>query len=856
MYFRKDVQVLVCIRKRDCSKMMSLHNSTIKVFLRKTLQCKASIWFSIKALQRERLPFLILIFLGSLISLSCKDIEEEFSGLVGRVALGPVENARIRVYDGSQFLGLESSLGFIAQTSSDQRGNFRIVIPDAFIGRSLIVVADFPEDDLSTPDQDESASYLRFDGQRVVLGADDAPWVAMVDFFEGLEVPVTLSPWSTVAFYALSNKPDAEVGQGNARYVQDLIFQTHRSLGVSLGLGADLSRVFPAQPQLSSQHPQASKLLRDKTADSAALLYTLLQLERAALNFVAATSDPDDDVLDFLQALYDDARDGLLDGQLHNQALDFFVQPGAPLLIGLFDDGGSRIMGFIRDEGIISSTERAEIEAASTTIYPSPSEILKAQEQSTGALGPIQIQEVLPRLVPRGGGVEVSVKGSGFVHGFELLFASGTNPFQPSGSLLRIKQNPAENQITFFSHQEIRFLSPDFSAPGVAGGFKLSSTESFKQTNLFVRFDLDGSGRSKSFLDRFAGHLDQFIATDLHLLSAQILKAEAGVSFKPRLESGVETSLNIGNRTTDPGSLDPGQDQVYFLEFGLYNARSTTLDQITLELEESKIFLASSLSLGSPQEFELDHFNGTKINPLLLFETNQELQNKGLSLSEKTFGILRIPFTYNQDEVGSTSSSALQYGQEIVLEPVLRALDASTSLEVLSNQNASLPQLQIQTTLENPDLTPQVTSGGLSLIPGVVQAGDGFSLDWVVQSQGLVLNAHRTFDVQTLFIRVESGGAEPRTLNLQRMPFNQTFFPLRSSGFVSLEGLGFENSGTSQTAKVPFQVLSSPTTLRLDFSSLAGETGQVQIDLQLQWQEVKTGLRGELTDSITFTVNP
>ena len=110
------------------------------------------------------LPFFLCLALAStlaLLSTSCSKVEDAFSGLIGRVAIGPVEGAVVKVYDGSRFAAPDNEAGFIIQAVTDERGDFKAAIPDGYIGRTLIVVAEFPEDDPDTA-QDERAFYLDF----------------------------------------------------------------------------------------------------------------------------------------------------------------------------------------------------------------------------------------------------------------------------------------------------------------------------------------------------------------------------------------------------------------------------------------------------------------------------------------------------------------------------------------------------------------------------------------------------------------------------------------------------------------------------------------------------------------------
>src|SRR5690606_16019028 len=131
-----------------------------------------------------------------------------------------------------------------------------VPLADAYIGRTLLIFARFPVDDpLTTPD--ERATLVDYDGagQTIALEPEHGPWVCMLDYFDGFEVTVAVTPYTTMAYHALRAMPDGQVGAGRQRFVQQHVRNANWALTTSLGLASDIARTIPAEPRFGGNHP-------------------------------------------------------------------------------------------------------------------------------------------------------------------------------------------------------------------------------------------------------------------------------------------------------------------------------------------------------------------------------------------------------------------------------------------------------------------------------------------------------------------------------------------------------------------------------------------------------------------------
>ena len=776
-----------------------------------------------------RTAFMLLMVLGMFLPLGCKDIVQEFSGIHGRVAWGPVEGAVVLAFDSSLYVSPAATNGLLGTARTDSRGSFSVAIPDHSIGRTIILVATFPADDPLTA-VDERAKHTDFSGTVLRLEPENGPWFSMLDTFDGLSVTASITPFSTIAYHSLSSLPDDEVGAGNTRYTLSNARQCNTSLSRGLGLANDLARVLPAQAPFAGLAPFVAGY-HDTSGDSTALLYTLVQLERAATSFAADTVAAGDGPLDFLAALCDDAKDGVLDGMLNGAPVPYFVLAGAPDVLGAEADGSSKVVRFIEAEGLLTAGEEAVMGP-----FPSIADIRAVQQASTGACRTVRVSNLNTRLVPRTGGLDVEVTGSGFSRGFSVLLASdATGHIQPSGHPFFIdaaSPGGASGSIVSVSATRAVFRFPDLSAAGVPAGFGLSGTQTSAPMALWLQFDIDGPQRGALPIRRYAGTLRQFVADGLHLLDARVVRLGAGLT-QTEVSAGVCAYAPL----TDPEGLDPALDDVYALKLLVYNGTSTGTGDITLSQPDTVMQDSAGNNLA--------HALFGAGAGVIVWPSAADLAAGALTLPAATAGELLIRFAGDDTLIGGGGS----IGNDEVLRiaPVLTGTNGGAP--VFTGQNAQAPNPTVAFALRAAATKPAVSSGAFTS-PATVTAGEDIELEWMVNAAGRGGAPFRAALLTSLDVTIAPAGETASSMNLTNNPRD---FPLTGHS-LSIRGLSLTSSFA--TGGLPFELLDSATPLTLTLGTLEGYAGAVSVTLTLAWQEPATGASGAITANRVFNVVP
>lgn len=769
----------------------------------------------------------LLIGLFSISTTGCKETGEEFSGLVGRVGVSPIANVTISVYDGVAFLGLDSDSGLIDTDVSNERGAFTIAIPDSYIGHTLIVVAEFPEDDGLTV-EDDRAFYVDYSdvGENVRLDPEDGPWIAMVNLFEGLSVPVSITPWTTVAFHSLANLPDDEVGVGNLRYIKNFADQTQRSVAVNLGLAADPARVFPAVPDLGGDHPAESTNSLERTRDSAALTYTLMQLDRAAAEYVEATDNAGDDQTDFFNALFDDAKDGLLDGMLFGEDVAYFVSDGAPDVSGQEAGGVSKILAYITDNGVVDADELELLEDVGGGFTPDEGDLLERQSLATGAVRTIRVDSTEIAIVPESGGVEVTVIGEGLLSDVKAILATNTDSTtSPLGTNYTVDADSTgdDGEIMEARHDRVVILYPDLDSPNVPAAFRVN--EDTEEHHLFLRFDLDGPDRNALTATRFAGAMTVFTESGLHILDARIVCLGEGVE--------VTGAMNVEAAVLDPATLDPAADDVYALELSVLNASGDDIDDITLDLDALSIFIGSD-------ELVFDTFGGTEDGPVVVFPSAAQLAADAIAVASGDVGALTVRFILDGAQVGD----AFETGDLVEIVP---AVVGDAGGDEVSSADVAFPDVSAEFTILDRDNAPVITTDAVAN-DAEVEAGDTITLTWTLDVAGRVTATHRSCELNALVIAITPDGGEEQTIRVTR---TLTTFPVSINGIL-LTGItvtedGFDASG------LPLEIVGDTITVSVTLR-MGNIEGDVDVTLDAEWGEALSGFSGTASDTAVFTV--
>jgi hypothetical protein len=626
------------------------------------------------------LAFMLLIAAVSFTLLSCAKNEAAFSGLVGQIAPGPMKGAVVSVFDGSHFIAASNPAGLIGTTTLDSTGKFTLAVPDKYIGRTLVVAVTFPADDPQTA-ADERATYIGYQGpgETVTMNPGDGPWYALVDYFEGLTVRLSITPLSTAAFLSLQALPAAEAGVGPLRYTQSNAQRTNRITAAAFGLAGDMTRAIPSQPALGGNHPAPRRDAANSTPDAAALAYVLTQCEHAATAFAAATDDTTDNQLAFYAGLFNDARDGALDGRLNGATVPQFAVPGAPTMTGQVSDGSSRVIRYIESAGTVTATEESAIRAASTSVFPETFDIHAAQLTSTGAARPPAIHSIDTRLVPQSGGIDITVTGAGFAREHEVILASDENSLLfPSGNLIHITkfETGQDGALLSLTHDKLVFRVPNLKRPTTPGQFLLQPTDQQRKFNLWLRFDTDGY-RTGPTVDQIVATLNEIRDDSLHVIDSSIVRLLAMGIAGPAV-----SSAGVLPATTDPISLDPQTDAAFALKLRIFNGAATGASGVTLHLGRTGAINVGHATVG------IAPFGDPGVAPLRT-TMQAALDAAALALPSLTDMTLLVPVAFDASHVGV--GQPIDFGQLVTVTPVVTGILASApTTAVFSNTNVAL----------------------------------------------------------------------------------------------------------------------------------------------------------------------
>ena len=308
----------------------------------------------------------------------CEDIQnDDFGGLFGAVGYPAIRNCDVEIYEATRFVDLGSSTGRIATTKTDSAGRFAVELSDAHLGRPLILVAR-PGPTAEYLDYGAAGNpWVPFDGDR-------EPWVAVLAQFLGGDDLVTISPITTLAFNSLMRQPVSEVGPGGIRFDSVIVNATNAAAGTAFGLRTNPAEELAAPPR-GAGFPSINAREFAKSIRTTALTYATLQLAVAANNFATATTDGTDAALDFYDALFEDARDGVIDGRVYGSDVPYLAQAGAPAVLGRDGDGSSTLLEFLAGLPLNAADESAA-KFASGGFSPVVADILTSQTESTGSL--------------------------------------------------------------------------------------------------------------------------------------------------------------------------------------------------------------------------------------------------------------------------------------------------------------------------------------------------------------------------------------------------------------------------------------------------------------------------------------
>jgi len=780
----------------------------------------------------------------------CKKVEESFSGLRGYVAYGPLEGATVKVFDGSQFTSQANTNGLLATGTVDSAGQFDIDLPDANIGRTLLVFLEFPADNpLSAAD--ERAVYRSFDAARsaIRMNPADGPWVAVVDFFEGLAAPVCVSPLTTMSYHVMANLADVEAGPGNARWTQPQTQAATLAMGQALGLNADFARVPPVRVQETGQPlPRYTDL--EISGSSAAHTYILMQLDRAATTFAAATTSPADDQRAFYAGLMRDAVDGVMDGKAHGVVVPEFTVSGSPFRDGLLTlTPTADLAAYIGSAGIVTTAEADALRAlvSALAMVPEPTEILQAQAECTGAIRGLLIDNIDTQIVPSNGQLQLTIRGRGFQRAPTIVFSPVSEfPIGPGSVVLVNGTSTGEGgNISTVAFDRIVMTSPRFDLTTTPLPLRRTAAIPAQSMDILLRVDRNGS-LPLGEVDVPIARVTQAIVDSIVVADARMVRLRDAVATSP--SDPVTALLALQAPGTDPASLDPSTTPVCAIELRLINGTTVALSDIDLTAATTLATLG-----GTPLTF--GRF-GEAGSPLLTLNSNGDQRAASVTIAPGGSEWQRFPFVIDATQIGA-GVGQLAEGTVLRVAPSLRAIGTPGGSEVLTSIATHIPAIRAQGAPATNALNPMVSIESVSAPATIVAlAPSDFAISLLAQGQGA--GPFRQIDISHIEIvgDIAVTGGAPFAYAFSTIPQ----VPQAAMGAVGIASLTITDANNSPNT-LPFPVIAAPTpsagrliaTARLTAQAVA--IGQsLDISIRVHWIDRASATTGTITQAFSVPV--
>ncbi|MEE9312582.1 MAG: hypothetical protein V3V10_09250, partial [Planctomycetota bacterium] len=346
---------------------------------------------------KKTVPLLLLL----LALVGCDDVNREnFGGLIGVVGQPRVAGADVEIYDATKFVSIYDTTDLIVTARTDNTGRFSVELADALLGRPLILVV--------RPDA-ANATYFDYGATGSPdIAFDNQPWVSVIPEWLGGEFPCAVNPLTTMAFHALMNVPAAEAGSGKARFARENVNAANTAIASSFGLKSNLPQSMPASIGISS-FPADSNTFLQNNALSSSYAYVCVQLAVAANVFVTAAGSGD--ALDFYDALYLDARDGVIDGAEYGVVNPYLAS--ALSVTGVETDGSSSLINWLSTQAL-SAGDEAQLSNGGVGFDPVVTTIIDLQSTSTGAARVQRIDSFDVMNYPYSGATVLTIRGHGF----------------------------------------------------------------------------------------------------------------------------------------------------------------------------------------------------------------------------------------------------------------------------------------------------------------------------------------------------------------------------------------------------------------------------------------------------------
>lgn len=772
------------------------------------------------------LMFGLLILLALAALTGCDEVKrKEFTGLLGTVGYPPIAGCTVDIYDASRFESLDSIQGRLTQTTTDFGGRFIVEIGEINLGRPLIIVAR-PTTGATYLDYGAPGSPL------VAFSGNRRPWVSVIRQWQGGEDIVTVSPATTLAFECIMRLPSTEVGQGAQRFDARTVSACNIGVLHTLGIGTDPAEELAAPP-LGGPFPIQGLRDQEKSQRCTAYTYAELQLALAANSFITATTAPADSALDFYEALFDDAQDGVIDGQYYGSPIAFFVQAGAPAITGLEIDGSSRFCQFLASLPL-SPTDQAIAGAAQGGQFAPPvATILTNQAASTGAIRPPRLDSCDVQNYPFSGNVTLTLRGAGFRHADIFQFKSNAN----GAAIFEVNLNSAlvDGQFLFHSSSELRMRIPDFALTTrfVPNELKVATGADFREVTLSLNSRVDPLTTSREFIMLISNSARVTNRTALLLVSARIGRLDAGLNLDSR-----PAGNNVNSAATDPAALVPGVNDVYALRLRVANPAPDAVNNTGLNLTSS-IFLQNNLARIA------DTFGGALANRAIIFESAAALVAKQVNLAPGGVAEITYPFVF----LDTAMPADLSVGVPVSFNCVLSGVSQGAGFPTVNTNDVVGFSRIVSLAPAMPANTPEITALAAPTAPASVTAGNAIAVQFTLGALPRAASPMRDAYVESLDLVITFNG---QTINL-RLADSFTFTPMAAG--LSAVALT-DASGAEGFPRLLTQISPSGTiTLTLDTST--GITGPLTLTATARLVDTATGNATSSTSPAAIvSVNP
>lgn len=764
-----------------------------------------------------------LLALLALLALSgCDEVNRSaFGGIKGHVGFPAIRNCRVEVYNALQFEGLDSEVGLIATGRTNAAGKFSIKLKEKYLGRPLIVVARPGPDAMYRDFGAPGTPDVAFDLPR-------QPWVGVLNEWLGGEDIVSVNPITTVAFHSLMRLPVEQVGPATLRFDRHTVNATFEATAANFGIKASPTTENPAPPD-GPMFAEPKFFFREENARSVSYTYVCLQLAKAANDFVAGTADPNDSALDFYEALFRDAQDGVLDGSYFGTPETFLA--AGPGVVGRDADGASLLMRWLATIPLDAAEQGYAGAANDGEFSPKPADMLVLQDSATGALRPTRIERFDVRSYPYSGNVEMTIRGQGFRRTDRFVFRGAGG----SKTDFTVDRNSVgvDGEFLYHSDDTLVMRIPDFATTTrtVHPDLKVSTNADFRIIRFLLQNQPDISGTKRIVTHTLTNDARVTNRSEPLLVHAEIGRADGA--------GGIERTAagnNVYDASTDPAALNAASDNVYELRVRVVNPGADAIDNVGLNFA-----LSAFTQLGVPVVPE--EFTGApSAGVSLIFESPLPVIS---TLGPGDVARLDYRFVFLDSAMGIE----LTQGAPVRFTPVLEGTSQGAGNPLVSTSDVIGFNMTVELAPVDPDATPQLDALAAPAMPAGVTAGDVFEMRLDVAASPLAGGAMRAMAVTDLSLTITFDG------ETTEWHFADAFF--QTFGRADLFATSLVLDGAPGGLPVLLTQSADSATLILRVRTDAARTGMLTASFSARGVDAATGAAiTQASGASNTTVNP